>query len=599
MYKLALLVAVLIVLSGCTQPGPTTQAQDTDGDGIEDSLEVKLGTDPQKADTDGDGFPDFTEIRSRSNPLSADSYPGKQSGNIPDTEEINLDTSSSAYVIGEEGDQKEFTLNQETHSVEFVKIDPTGITVKARSQEIEVFVQNNKAVEIVLAGYKLSLFGIVSGNTAELFITNLGKVGTVDSGTDTNNFPNYIEPRVSFENLEGAILFGYTQLKIDVENPEYVRSVTFEYFDGFEWTGIARLENKHLYADPFVYWDTTQVPSNEYQLRAVVEDVKDNLIEQEIAILINQPPKAEAKVEAPGEGVLFFSVDIEDEDTNSLVYEWEIDSQKYSGETASVSYSGNRALFATLTVTNALGLRSLSFLPITGLLAGVPSVDQNCTPKSVRINILGETEFDYFIQLLDGEKVIGIGIDKLPLGLDKSDPDSVAYGIEIVSEIKGNPKKCTSKQLARGTRTVTGDITREKVDEEGNIIESEELKNQEFDINPNDFPESPSIDGDCPYTKEDLCSDDYQIEQDQRSTLMGKDKNVIYWYDQPKNPYGEKNLKWNDHFLSYVKGTDGKYCWIEWELIGEYDEKRRPVKELKYTYVNDGCSDSLPYGLTG
>ena len=608
MYKLALLVAVLIVLSGCTQPGPTTQAQDTDGDGIENSLEAKLGTDPLKADTDGDGFPDFTEIRSKSNPLSADSYPGKQSGNIPDTEEINLDTSSSAYVIGEEGDQKEFTLNQETHSIEFVKIDPTGITVRARSQEIEVFVPNNKAVEIALAGYKLSLFGIVSGNTAELFITNLGKVGTSDSGTDTDRFPNYIEPKVSFEISEGAILFGYTQLKIDVENPEYTRSVTFEYFDGFVWQGIAKLENRYLYADPFVYWDTASVPSNEYQLRAVVEDVKDNLIEQEIAILINQPPKVEAKVEVLGEGTLEFSAKVEDEDLLNLIYEWEINGQKYSGETASVSYNGNRVLFATLTVTDSLGLKSLSFLPITGLLAGVTVTDSSCTPTDIYMNTRGQTQFEYH-KILIGDNGVPIGIrnEKLNLGLDKSNPKSVAYGVEIIVQVNGNPNNCRSHQILHGTAGFVDDVKGMALDEEGNPVLDEEgnqieveVQNYEVEIHDNDFPEPPGIGGRCPYVEEDRCSDDYQIEQDQRSTLMGREQGIIYWYDLPSNSYGKEDLDWNENFISYVKGTDGKYCWIEWELNGKYDENRRPVRELNYIYVDKGCpTDSLPHGLTG
>lgn len=48
--------------------------QDKDGDGLEDSLEEALGTDPAHADTDGDGHDDASEVRNLHNPVG----PGKQ-----------------------------------------------------------------------------------------------------------------------------------------------------------------------------------------------------------------------------------------------------------------------------------------------------------------------------------------------------------------------------------------------------------------------------------------------------------------------------------------------------------------------------------------
>ena len=67
-----LLISILVIgLSGCTsQSGSSTGAAsssqnnatgntaDTDGDGIPDSAEKTLGTNPYSADTDGDGIPD-------------------------------------------------------------------------------------------------------------------------------------------------------------------------------------------------------------------------------------------------------------------------------------------------------------------------------------------------------------------------------------------------------------------------------------------------------------------------------------------------------------------------------------------------------------
>ncbi len=57
-------------------PGAVLKAEepDSDGDGLTDSEEVALMTDPVKADTDGDGLTDFAEVREHStNPLLVDS----------------------------------------------------------------------------------------------------------------------------------------------------------------------------------------------------------------------------------------------------------------------------------------------------------------------------------------------------------------------------------------------------------------------------------------------------------------------------------------------------------------------------------------------
>jgi YD repeat-containing protein len=61
------------------QTGPETPAAgaalDSDGDGLTDEEELRLGTDPFNPDTDGDGFPDGLEVALGSNPLDANSVP--------------------------------------------------------------------------------------------------------------------------------------------------------------------------------------------------------------------------------------------------------------------------------------------------------------------------------------------------------------------------------------------------------------------------------------------------------------------------------------------------------------------------------------------
>lgn len=59
----------------CKSSQKATNAQniDTDGDGLTDAQEVKLGTNPNKADTDGDGLTDGQEVNKyHTNPLVAD-----------------------------------------------------------------------------------------------------------------------------------------------------------------------------------------------------------------------------------------------------------------------------------------------------------------------------------------------------------------------------------------------------------------------------------------------------------------------------------------------------------------------------------------------
>jgi hypothetical protein len=56
-----------------TPQAPTTPLsmtnKDTDGDGLLDSDEIILGTDPMKKDTDGDGVSDYDELINKTNPL--------------------------------------------------------------------------------------------------------------------------------------------------------------------------------------------------------------------------------------------------------------------------------------------------------------------------------------------------------------------------------------------------------------------------------------------------------------------------------------------------------------------------------------------------
>ncbi|KKP59478.1 MAG: hypothetical protein UR53_C0002G0092 [Candidatus Magasanikbacteria bacterium GW2011_GWC2_34_16] len=67
---------------------------DSDSDGLNDELELKLGTDPNNADTDGDSFKDGTEVYNGFNPLAGD-----KNKKIKRNVEVNLNTQQLSYFF--------------------------------------------------------------------------------------------------------------------------------------------------------------------------------------------------------------------------------------------------------------------------------------------------------------------------------------------------------------------------------------------------------------------------------------------------------------------------------------------------------------------
>jgi hypothetical protein len=67
----AIFLGLFVLLAGCSGGGEGSS--DTDGDGLEDSVEIQVyGTNPYNADTDGDGRNDGDEVLVGTNPLVAD-----------------------------------------------------------------------------------------------------------------------------------------------------------------------------------------------------------------------------------------------------------------------------------------------------------------------------------------------------------------------------------------------------------------------------------------------------------------------------------------------------------------------------------------------
>jgi len=65
----AVVAATMEVFGGRTD---AVDCGDYDGDGLDDAVELDLGTDPEALDTDGDSFPDGVELGDPSNPVDTD-----------------------------------------------------------------------------------------------------------------------------------------------------------------------------------------------------------------------------------------------------------------------------------------------------------------------------------------------------------------------------------------------------------------------------------------------------------------------------------------------------------------------------------------------
>ncbi len=81
--------------------------KDTDGDGLTDEEEAKLGTDPFNKDTDGDGLTDYEEVKTyKTDPLNPDTdFDGLSDGNevkIHKTDPLNRDTDGGGVADGHE-----------------------------------------------------------------------------------------------------------------------------------------------------------------------------------------------------------------------------------------------------------------------------------------------------------------------------------------------------------------------------------------------------------------------------------------------------------------------------------------------------------------
>jgi hypothetical protein len=88
---------------------PTDASRDSDSDGLTNSQEFTLGTDPLNRDTDGDGFSDGDEVNAGTDPLNKDSMPNHPPVSNAGSDQ-NVITNKLVTLNGSESDDPEGTL---------------------------------------------------------------------------------------------------------------------------------------------------------------------------------------------------------------------------------------------------------------------------------------------------------------------------------------------------------------------------------------------------------------------------------------------------------------------------------------------------------
>lgn len=266
-----------------------------------------------------------------------------------------------------------------------------------------------------------------------------------------------------------SVVSGYTLVSLhlsDSYDPTQVVAAYFQYSqDGSNWVGIgltntlANGSESQSPADWEVYWDTTQVRSGSYRLRAVIALANGQTqLTPSVTVGVNLPPTADAEGTIGSNYVVQLSgTKSSDPDGYIASYVWDFGdgSGPGYGSTISHTYLPGQIYTVTLTVTDDQGAWATDTLTVDTTLL-VVAKDDNCVlDKDSRIelgtagNVIGNdgkgAGWPKRDRMHDG-KTLG-PISKNP---DNKD-DYWGYAFELRAKVTGKPGKCAEIQLVRAT----------------------------------------------------------------------------------------------------------------------------------------------------
>ncbi len=381
-----------------------------------------------------------------------------------------------------------------------------------------------------------------------------------------------IQPTLRINN--GTLISTNTAINLEGEKNHIV---LIEYSsDEALWKEISKknlTENKNTFL-----FETKSLEEGEYFLRAT--DLENNLTDTK-TISISKPPYFDLEHKLTLENkTLFIEAYPVNISGKIKSYLWKINNQSYDLEKIKTPYNGEN-LTISLLAANNYKLNHNSKIDIHSNI--LDKLDY-CIVKSLELNTEGKAKHEYKTVTFDfnNTKVFVNPIlkSKPRIGKTIETEDgyiALAYGLEVVGTYYGNLSKCSTGQLVKGTRTF------------GEYTTNEEW----YD---NNYPQKPGPSAPCSQQGTKFCNDDYSIHAQEKSSVIEYDNKTVHWYDIPNImlPDGFLPAVVNQTFISHIKGDNG-YCWIKWDLFGEYEKSVVEKTPLNISIVDRQCFvDSLP-----
>ncbi len=421
----------------------------------------------------------------------------------------------------------------------------------------------------------------------------------------------------------------------------FANSVLFEYSQDMKnWILIKKQTDYESSAKGLslknwdVRWDTTELVSGIYYIRAtntVCGKIKSSPAKK---IIINKAPTAVATATSsappvdvlnikeiiPVEpGMVLFS-GVESEDTDGFIINWIWDfGDGTSGSGNSIEHSYDDMSYAydvSLTVEDNSGLINTAYYTISFWPEFMMLQDAKCICKDIKLlgdnkdlaaekdalgpdGKAGGSDWGKSKDWDDGKTLgpLNGNLENKKTGKEKK---WTGYAFEVVADLEGNPDLCDQMQLVKYTtdgddfkwKGTTADLDKDGTND---IDVSTKAKCEAASGTWNavsskctlEFPQNKAKYG--PDTPED--TDAGGAYESPFSYKKHPDKKII-WYDTPGFSGYPNGTKMKADFVSYVRGTDNKYCYIKHTL--ELEKKAGKDEEKLTETASEKNANAIP-----